>query len=471
MDRSVGSAARLPESDREELAIQALARSETVSDLAARHGVSRKFVYHQARKARVALGNAFLSATAEDEVLFELAVTKAWLRQVIVALALICRGSYRGVIEFMRDLLGMSISVGTVHNVLQSAARQAVVINHDQDLSGIPVGLHDEIFQGSTPVLAGVCAASTYCYLLVAADHRDADTWGVHLLDASERGLKPEYTIADAGQGLRAGQKAAWGDTPCHGDVFHMQHQYEGLANTLSRLAKGARSRRQKLEDRIGRAGQPDQNDEGAIQLELARRAEAQASCLARDVRTLTRWLSHDVLALAGPDLATRRTLFDFIVTELARREPEDARRIRPVRIALQNQRDDLLAFAGVLDEKLADIARAHGFSEALVREACVLHRLPTTSSAYWQSWNQLRAKTGNEFHALFDAVNRAMAQTPRSSSLVENLNSRLLVGGEPQLSAAQLFHAAPPPGWLILKFTAILPEPPPLHAKPAYWA
>jgi hypothetical protein len=63
MDRRVGAAAKLPESDREELAIQALARSETVSDLAARHGVSRKF-YHQARKARVALDDAFLSAAA-----------------------------------------------------------------------------------------------------------------------------------------------------------------------------------------------------------------------------------------------------------------------------------------------------------------------------------------------------------------------------------------------------------------------
>jgi hypothetical protein len=95
--------------------------------------------------------------------------------------------------------------------------------------------------------------------------HRAADTWGVHLLDAARQGLNPDYTIADAGQGLRAGQKAAWGDTPCHGDVIHcratfldeatrpliqivavhhIQHQYEGLANTLSRLAKGAASRR-----------------------------------------------------------------------------------------------------------------------------------------------------------------------------------------------------------------------------------
>ncbi|MGD0106988.1 MAG: hypothetical protein ABSC06_23560 [Rhodopila sp.] len=277
MDRSVGAAARLPESDREELAIQALARSEPVSDLADRHGVSRKLVYAQKHKARIALDDAFLSATAEDEVLFELVVTKAWLYQVIVALALICRGSYRGVIEFMRDLLGISISIGTVHNVLQSAARRAGVINHEQDLSGIPVGLHDEIFQGSMPVLAGVCAASTYCYLLVAAQHRDADTWGVHLLDASRQGLKPQHTIADAGQGLRAGQKAAWGDTPCHGDVFHIQHQYEGLANTLSRLAKGARSRRQKLEDRIGGAGHRGLDGELVPQLELARQTETRA--------------------------------------------------------------------------------------------------------------------------------------------------------------------------------------------------
>jgi hypothetical protein len=87
---------------------------------------------------------------------------------VIVALALICRGSYRSVIAFLRDLFGLSISIGTVHNVLQSAhnvlqsaARRAGVINHEQDLSGIPVGLHDEIFQGLMPVLAGVCAASS----------------------------------------------------------------------------------------------------------------------------------------------------------------------------------------------------------------------------------------------------------------------------------------------------------------------
>ena len=426
MDRSAGAAARLPESDRKALAIQALAGGNVVTDLADRHGVSRKFVYAQTRKARVALDEAFLTRTVDDEILFNLTVTKTWLHQVIVALPLICHSSYRGVIAFIRDLFGVSVSVGTVHGVLQSAARQAGAVNGDEDLSGIRVGLHDEIFQGGLPVLAGVDAASSYCYLLAAAEHRDADTWGVPLLDAAARGLKPDHTIADAGQGLRAGQKAAWGDTPCHGDVFHIQRQCDGLANTLSRLAQGAVSRRERLQVRIDHAGQKDPDGELVVQMDLARRTETRASDLARDIRTLTQWLSHDVLALAGPVLATRRMLFDFIVAELARRESEDPGGIRPVRVALQNQRDDLLAFAGVLDEKLLVLARIHEVPASLVREACVLQRLPTTSTAYWQGWNRLRMKAGHKFHALFDAVTWAMARTPRSSSLVENLNSRL---------------------------------------------
>ncbi|HEV7823124.1 MAG TPA: hypothetical protein VGO84_18210 [Burkholderiales bacterium] len=45
--------------------------------------------------------------------------------------------------------------------------------------------------------------------------------------------------------------------------------------------------------------------------------------------------------------------------------------------MALQNQRDDLLAFAGVLDEKLATIAQATDVPAYLVRTARVLHRNP----------------------------------------------------------------------------------------------
>src|SRR3954468_10212193 len=128
MDRCVGAAALLPEGDRKDLAVQALTRAATISDLASRHGVSRKFVYQQTDKARIALDDAFRSTAAEDVMLFQLTATRTWLRQGILGLALICRSSYRGAVEFLRDLLGVSISIGTVHQVLQLATRQACVI-------------------------------------------------------------------------------------------------------------------------------------------------------------------------------------------------------------------------------------------------------------------------------------------------------------------------------------------------------
>ena len=90
------------------------------------------------------------------------------------------------------------------------------------------------------PVLAGVDATSTCCYLLSEAEQRVETTRGVHLLDARAQGLNPTYTIADAATGLRAGHRAAFGDIPCHGDVFHIQHQCKTLANLLGRLAKGS---------------------------------------------------------------------------------------------------------------------------------------------------------------------------------------------------------------------------------------
>ena len=73
---------------------------------------------------------------------------------MIVELTLICHSSYGGVVEFLCDLLGLPVSIGTVHDVLQAATRKASAINHDHDLSDIRVGLHDGIFQGATPVLA-----------------------------------------------------------------------------------------------------------------------------------------------------------------------------------------------------------------------------------------------------------------------------------------------------------------------------
>ncbi|MGB3789148.1 MAG: hypothetical protein WA949_14140 [Phormidesmis sp.] len=49
--------------------------------------------------------------------------------------------------------------------------------------------------------------------------------------------------FADGGSGLRSGQKAAMPEVPCHGDVFHIQHQFEQVANGLIRYVQGGPAR------------------------------------------------------------------------------------------------------------------------------------------------------------------------------------------------------------------------------------
>jgi len=264
-------------------------------------------------------------------------------------------------VELLRDLFDLPISVGTIHNRLQSAADKAAI--NLTRLVCNPSGTGRNI-PGSQPVLVG--SMPSQLLLLAAAEHRDEDTWGVHLLDASQQGLSPDYTIADAAKGLRAGQ-AAWPNTLSWRYFSHPASRQK-LVSFLSRRAATANSRRQKLEQEMHKAKLQGRGHTLSTQMVLARRAELQAVQLATDVKSLIQWLNHDILALAGPPWAERQKLFDFIVEELSRRET--LHRIRPLRIALKNQRDDLLAFAQVLDEKLVEIAQR--FDTPLSSSGCL---------------------------------------------------------------------------------------------------
>ena len=162
------------------------------------------------------------------------------------------------------------------------------------------------------------------------------------------------------------------------------------------------------------------------IQRVKANRREAGLVARAQDVKILCQWFSLDVLALAGSDLAVRQELFDFIEAELQQREGKQYPTIRKLRKALHNQRDQLLAFAGVLDQKLAAIAEGFELPLPAVHDVCLLHRKSPTSNAYWERWNQLHSQVSSKFYGVMEAVGEALNGTPRASSMVENLNSRL---------------------------------------------
>ncbi len=141
---------------------------------------------------------------------------------------------------------------------------------------------------------------------------------------------------------------------------------------------------------------------------------------------TLFDWLRYDILSLAGPDQTTRRELYDFVVAELRAREPLCSYRIGPVVRALSNQRDQLLAFAGQLDQDLAALAVEFQLPPTTVREMFNVAVLDENSPARWPREAALRERLGHRFFEVSVVVAELAHRTTRASSVIENFNSQL---------------------------------------------
>lgn len=424
-----GHRAALGPIERKTLSLQVLAKTNPVTHLAQNYRVSRKFLYQQAAKAQQALDRTFNPSNPDNEVLYHLPITKDWIRHFALCLVLVGHSSFRAVCEILDTAFDYEdMSIGTVHNIVADAIAKAKSINQTESLSAVRIGAHDEIYQAGKPVLVGMDVESTYCYLLAAADHCDETTWGVHLLDLSKHGLCPDYTIADGGQALRSGQRAAWGqEISCHGDIFHAEAALNELASYLERRAAACTGFRLKMELKMKKLKNSICNASClARKLALARKAQTEAVLLATDVRILVNWMHDDILSLAGPNLIQRKHLYDFVLEELNKRKSLCEHRIEPICKILKNHRDNLLAFAGVLDDKFVQIAKQLDVPVHLLHAVGQLKGLDVNNAVYWRRRGALQSKLKDKFNPVEAAVTEAMSSTPRASSIVENLNSRL---------------------------------------------
>lgn len=168
------------------------------------------------------------------------------------------------------------------------------------------------------------------------------------------------------------------------------------------------------------------QGNKLSAKLTQARKKEIILQKLASDIKILLYWLRNDILSLVGAEWSERIELINFIIEELQLREDQAHKGIRALRTALSNQKNDLLAFAQVLDQKLENIAEKFQISPSQVREVCLLMEKSLSTNLYWQKWNHLYKQLSGKFLLVKAAVEKAMKSTPRASSLVENLNSRL---------------------------------------------
>jgi hypothetical protein len=410
------------------LAIKALAGARPISHLAADYQVSRKFVYQQVDKAEQALTEAFApELPADGRVLFWLPLTTVWLQRFVLTLLLVCHSSYRGVSEALRDLFHYPLSLGTIPSIARAAMARARAHNHRQDLSAVSIGAHDELFQALQPVLTGVDVRSTYCYLLSLEEQRDAETWGIRLLELRDRGFAPQALISDGGSGLVAGQALALPEVPRRGDVFHVVQEVTPLVTFLENRAYQALNACDKLERQQAqhqwKQGRP--NSSISQKLRHARPAAA-AVALADDIATLLDWLGSDILAVAGPCQADRGALYDFLVAELRARAPQCPHRLEPLCTYLVNQREAVLAFAQQLDADLAGLAEDFPVSGAVVRAVLQVQERDLWDRRRWSQEAALRQQLRGRFYELSEAVAAVARRTVRASSVVENLNGRL---------------------------------------------
>lgn len=283
--------------DRKNIALKVISNQKTITDVADENNVSRKFVHGLKNTALGAIDQSFLPESKNDNpVLFNLPVTKSWLKQFSLSLALNCRSSFRGINKVLSDVFDYDISIGTIHNISTEATQKAKSINAAQDLSHVTLGAHDEIFHRNKPILAGVDIPSLYCYLLSEENHRDTDTWAIHLWDLEKQGLNPERFFADDGDGLRSGHNLVFPQIPCDADHFHIIKKLTDMRRFFQNRLKSTISYHNDMKEKMERAKQNDESQKLAKKLGLAKQHEAQMRYLSDSINTLVSWMQMDVL-------------------------------------------------------------------------------------------------------------------------------------------------------------------------------
>ena len=412
---------------RKRLAINSISSKRTITSLAQENKVSRQFIYTQKNKLLESANETFTEQNTEDnKVLFYLPVTKKSIEQFVIVLALDCRASFRGIIKTINNLLDYPISLGTVSNIVKGAISNAIVINGMQDLNNVTLGAHDELFHQNKPVLAGIDIPSLYCYLLSYEDHRDGDTWGVHLLDLQKQGFAPESIFADDASGLGSGHQEALPHTPLHLDNFHLLRDFTELRRFFRNKLKTATSFYLKMMNKMEMAKITGKTQKHSKQLGLARKEEEKMQKISQSIDTLVDWMSHDVLNKPGLAPKSRRELYDFINDELEKLAESHPHRISSMVTTLRNQASKQLGFVEVLDEKFRNISDQYGYSVEMIWELCQLQRYDHNGDAYPIHSLPLQDYLKDDFDSIEDEVIAALNSTEKTSSMVENLNSRI---------------------------------------------
>jgi hypothetical protein len=111
------------------------------------------------------------------------------------------------------------------------------------------------------------------------------------------QGLQPDYTVADGGKGLRAGQALAWPEVPCHGDTFHAAQELGRLSQRLDNRAYAAINACDRLERMMHKAKQQHQGQRLSTALAQARHPLNNPQIIRTSLASVRHWTQSSRLA------------------------------------------------------------------------------------------------------------------------------------------------------------------------------
>lgn len=308
---------------------------------------------------------------------------------------------------------------------MQANSHQASLINQSYDVSNIINSASDEVFHRNNPILAVIDISSRYCALLRKENDRDADTWGVALLDLQEQGYSPTVNISDHASGMKKAFEDQVPDTVLRYDHFHLLKAMNELLRFLTNRKKSALTAALKLYTKVERAARHTADDQLTKELNDAEQFSTAMEFVFNQVSTLCSWLQYDVLQLPGYKPEEREALYDFIVDELAKLQ-EYHSRIASFVSSLHYQKTHLLAISHDLETAFTKIVTEYELPVNDMWAICYNTRFDGQAANYHIRSSILEEKIGTKYDEVEDKVLAAMAATPRCSSMAENFNSRL---------------------------------------------
>lgn len=265
-------------------------------------------VFQLSRPALYALKERVTSRLSEPETealpdaqtgaVSQVEVTQARLKRTVLTAAFPGKIALRPLQQVLTEAFDEAPSIGWLSELLSEAGRKAGQRLKEVDYSGMGqvLVLRDETFFQDHPILFMVDPVSGTLLQSIVAPDRQADTWGLTLLNAQEQGLEIAGVVEDMARMYPKSLREAQIKVSVQKDIWHLQRDGAQLCLDLERAAFRATRQVMALEKKLAKSWQDDLFSQYVAAVESEEKRYDQHA-------TFTTWFDHLCDALELVDL------------------------------------------------------------------------------------------------------------------------------------------------------------------------